>query len=113
LDSVHFHRMRKEAIQFLHMQEKLGKYSHKLSIISKQSKLMQKELRYQVKTEAISDMPRKEKFPAISPKFFFFKKKMLYGNNIVQHAKHDQTGVGSMLPIHKNSRPVLSSLDST
>jgi hypothetical protein len=50
----------------------LGRYSHKLSIISKQSKLMHKELRYQVKIQAISDMPRKEKkIPAISPQFFF------------------------------------------
>jgi len=43
----------------LHIQEELGKYSPKLSIISKQSKLIQKELRYQVKTQAISDMPKK------------------------------------------------------
>jgi hypothetical protein len=42
----------------LHIQEELGKYSPKLSIISKQSKLIQKELRYQVKTQAISDMPK-------------------------------------------------------
>jgi len=36
----------------------LGRYSHKLSIISKQSRLMHKELKYQVKTHAISNMPR-------------------------------------------------------
>jgi 5-formaminoimidazole-4-carboxamide-1-beta-D-ribofuranosyl 5'-monophosphate synthetase len=65
--------MRKEAIQILHIQEELGRYSHKLSIISKQSKLMQKELRYQVKIQAISDMPRKEKISCnFSPKFFIF-----------------------------------------
>jgi hypothetical protein len=74
LDSVHFHHMRKEAIRFLYVEEKkLGRYSHKLSIISKQSKLMQKELRYQVKIQAISDMPRKEKISCnFSPKFFIF-----------------------------------------
>jgi hypothetical protein len=36
---------------------------------------MHKELRYQVKTHAISDMPRKrKKNPAISPHFFLIKK---------------------------------------
>jgi len=80
LDSVHFHRMRKEAIQLLHIQEKtLGRYSHKLSIISKQSRLMHKQLRDQVKTHAMSDMPRKEKkILAISPHFFFFKKNAIW-----------------------------------
>jgi hypothetical protein len=43
-----FHRMRKEAIQFLHIHEKhLANYSQKLSIISEQNKLIPKELRYQ------------------------------------------------------------------
>jgi hypothetical protein len=66
--------MRKEAIQLLHIQEKLGRYSHKLSITSKQSKLMHKELRYQVKTQAISVMPKK-KIPTISPQkqiFYYY-----------------------------------------
>jgi hypothetical protein len=63
--------MRKEAIQLLHIQEKLGRYSHKLSIIYKQSQLMHKELRYQVKTQAISVMSRKRKIPEISPPRFF------------------------------------------
>jgi hypothetical protein len=65
--------MRKEAIRFLYVEEKkLGRYSHKLSIISKQSKLMQKELRYQVKIQAISDMPKKEKnFLQFLPQFLF------------------------------------------
>jgi hypothetical protein len=42
--TVHiFHCMRKEAIQFLHIQEKhLANYSQKLSIISKQNKLIPK-----------------------------------------------------------------------
>jgi hypothetical protein len=49
---------------------------------------MYKELRYQVKTHAISDMPRiGKKNPAISPLFIylfiFIIKKMLYGNNII------------------------------
>jgi hypothetical protein len=48
-------------------------YSHKLSIISKKSKLMHIEMRYQAKIYAISDMPRKEKFPAFSPPIFFLK----------------------------------------
>jgi hypothetical protein len=86
--------MRKEAIQFLHVQKKkkkkkkIGRYSNKLSIISKQSKLMQKELRYQVKIQAISDMPRKEKkkFLQFLPQFLFYfilSNKMLYGNDII------------------------------
>jgi len=61
LESAHFHRMRKVTIQLLHTHEKLGRY--KLSIISKQSQLMHNELRYQAKIQAISDMPRKNKFP--------------------------------------------------
>jgi hypothetical protein len=44
---------------------------------------MQKELRYQVKIQAISKMPRKEKFLAISPPIFFLSNKMLYGNDII------------------------------
>jgi hypothetical protein len=49
-----FHRMRKEAIQFLHIQVKhLSNYSKKLSIISKQNKLIPKELRYQEKLHAM------------------------------------------------------------
>jgi len=59
LGSVNFHRMRKEAIQLLHIQEK-----HLAD--------MHKELRYQVKTHAVSDMPRKRKNPAIFPHFLFF-----------------------------------------
>jgi hypothetical protein len=49
----------------------LGRYSHKLSIISKQSRLMHTELRYQVKTYTISNMPREKKNPPNSPQFFF------------------------------------------
>jgi hypothetical protein len=56
----------------------LGRYSHKLSIISKQSKLMHTELRYQVKTHTISNMPREKK-------------------------KQDQTCECSKMPIQKNS----------
>jgi hypothetical protein len=49
-----FHRMRKEAIQFLLIQEKhLANHSQKLSIISKQNKLIPKELRYQEKIHAM------------------------------------------------------------
>jgi hypothetical protein len=63
----------------------LGRYNHKLSIISKQSRLMHKELRYQVKTHAISDMPRKEKKNLLISPFFLLLllNKMLYGNDII------------------------------
>jgi hypothetical protein len=48
-----FHCMRKEAIQFFAYTGKhLANYSQKLSIISKKSKLIPKELRYQEKIHA-------------------------------------------------------------
>jgi len=50
----------------------LADYSHKLSIISKQSKLIHKELRYQVKTHAISDMPRKREILQILPNYIYY-----------------------------------------
>jgi hypothetical protein len=100
-----FHRMRKEAIILLHIQEKhLANYSHKLSIISKQSRLMHKELRDQVKTHAISDMSREKRNPANSPKFtqiffFFFLLKNAIWKNIICTARSNL-----MMPIQKNSR---------
>jgi len=49
-----FHHMRKEAIQFFaYIGKYLANYSQKLSIISKKSKLIPKELRYQEKIHAI------------------------------------------------------------
>jgi hypothetical protein len=49
---------------------------------------MHNELRYQVKTHAISDMPRKENFLQFLPNFLFlFFKKMQYGNNIICKAR--------------------------
>jgi hypothetical protein len=62
----------------------LANYSHKLSIISKQSKLIHKELRYRVKTHAISDMPRKREILQI---LLFFFLKMQYGNDIICKAR--------------------------
>jgi hypothetical protein len=57
--------------------------SHKLSNISKQSKLMLTELRYQVKIQTISKQPRK-KILKMLPIFFLKKKKnMQYGNGII------------------------------
>jgi hypothetical protein len=49
---------------------------------------MHKELRYQVKTQAISDMARKKKkFLQFLPQFFIYflllLNKMLYGNDII------------------------------
>jgi len=60
--SALFHRMRKEAILLLHKQENhLAKIVIKLSNISKQSKLMLTELRYQVNIHTISNKPREKK----------------------------------------------------
>jgi hypothetical protein len=80
----------------------LAYYSHKLSIISKQSKLIHKELRYQMKTHAISDMPRKTEILQILPNFFFFlkkKKKNHCNMEITSYARQDQTCVSLMMPI--------------
>jgi hypothetical protein len=79
-----FHRMRKEGTLLLHIQENPWQnYSQKLSIISKHIKLIPKELRYQEKIHAISDMPREKKNPPTSPQFyyFFFLKKKNKKNN--------------------------------
>jgi hypothetical protein len=88
-DSAHFSLHEKRSYPtFAYTRKHLADYSHKLSIISKQSRLMHKELRYQVKTHAISDMPREKKYPANSPKFFiFFLKKMKYRNDIICKAR--------------------------
>jgi predicted nucleic acid-binding protein len=47
---------------------------------------MHKELRYQVKTQAISDMSRK-KYPANTPQFFFF-----FFKNAIWKKKHHMQG---------------------
>jgi hypothetical protein len=74
VDSAHFSSHEKRSYPtFAYIGKHLANYSQRLSIISKQSKLIPKELRYQVKIHAISDMPRK-KNPTNSPQFFFFKK---------------------------------------
>jgi hypothetical protein len=64
--------MRKEAILLLHKQEKIfGQYNHKLSIISKHSRLMLTELRYQVKIHTLSNRPREKKILQILPKYIY------------------------------------------
>jgi hypothetical protein len=74
-DSALFHCVRKEAILLLQKQEKtLGQYSRKLSIISKQSRLMLTELRYQVKIHTLSDKPREKNILQIFPIFFLKQK---------------------------------------
>jgi len=101
LDSALFHRMREEAIVLLHKQEKhLANTVIKLSNISKHSKLMLTELRYQVKIHTISNRPRDKKNPANSPNFILFflqkrkekenkqnKQNMQYGNVIICKGK--------------------------
>jgi len=93
VDSAHFSSHEKRSYpNFAYTGKHLADYSHKLSIISKHSRLMHKELRYQVKTHAISDMPRKKISCRFSPNFFFFlilKKIMQYGNDI--YARQDKT----------------------
>jgi hypothetical protein len=74
VDSAHFssHEKRSYKCFPVYTGKHLADYSHKLSIISKQSRIMHKELRYQVKTHAISDMPREKNILQILPNFFFF-----------------------------------------
>jgi hypothetical protein len=50
---------------------------------------MHKELRYQVKTHAISDMPREKKNPAGTPQNFFLKKCNM--EKKTSYARQDQT----------------------
>jgi hypothetical protein len=86
-----FHRMGKEAIQFFSYTGKhLANYSQKLSNISKQSKLIPKEFRYQEKIHAISDMPREKKILQILPRIFFFNKKKC-NMEMTSYARQDQT----------------------
>jgi hypothetical protein len=76
VDIAHFSSHEKRSYHtFAYSRKHLADYSHKLSIISKHSRLMHKELRYQVKTHAISDMPRKKISCRFSPNFFLFLKK--------------------------------------
>jgi hypothetical protein len=73
MDSAHFSTHEKRSYPtFAYTGKHLADYTHELSIISKQSRLMHKELRYQVKTHAKSDMPRKREILQILPNFFFF-----------------------------------------
>jgi hypothetical protein len=86
-----FHCMKKESILLLHIQEKhLANYSQKRSIISKQSKLIPKELRYQEKIHAIIRYAKRKRYPSNSPQILFYfylknkkKQNMQYGNAII------------------------------
>jgi len=95
MDNAHFSSYEKRSYLILAYTGKhLANYSQKLSIIFKQSKLIPKELRYQEKIHAISDMPRKKQ--NIGGKK---KKNMQYGNDIICKAKSNL-----MTPLQKNSR---------
>jgi hypothetical protein len=95
VDSAHFSSHEKRSYPtFAYTGKQLANYSQKLSNISKQSKLIPKELRYQEKIHAISDMPREKKYPTNSP-----QKKMQYGNDIICKARSNL-----MMPIQRNSR---------
>jgi hypothetical protein len=73
VDSAHFSSHEKRNYpNFAYIGKHLANYSQKLSNISKKSKLIPKELRYQEKIHAISDMPIEKKFPANSPQIIFY-----------------------------------------
>jgi len=98
VDSAHFssHEKRSYPI-FAYTGKHLANYSQKLSIISKQSKLIPKELRYQEKIHAIIWYAKRKNILQILPKFFFFDlKKMQYGKDIICKARSNL-----MMPIQK------------
>jgi hypothetical protein len=72
VDSAHFSSHEKKSYPtFAYTGKHLANYSHKLSIISKLSRLMYTKLRYQVKTHTIYNMPREKNILQILPKTFF------------------------------------------
>jgi hypothetical protein len=86
MDNAHFSSYEKRSYLILAYTGKhLANYSQKLSIIFKQSKLIPKELRYQEKIHAISDMPRKKQ--NIGGK----KKKKTCNMEMTSYAKQNQT----------------------
>jgi hypothetical protein len=89
MNSTHFSSHEKRSYPtYAYTGKHLADYSHELSIIFKQSRLMHKELRYQVKTHAIYDIPRKREILQILPNFFFLKKKC--NMELTSYAKQDQ-----------------------
>jgi hypothetical protein len=73
VDSAHFSSHEKRSYPTLAYTGKhLANYSQRLSIISKQSKLIPKELRYQEKRHAIICYTKRKKILQILPKYFFF-----------------------------------------
>jgi hypothetical protein len=78
VDSAHFssHEKRSYPI-FAYTRKHLANYSQKLSIISKQSKLIPKELRYQEKIHAIILYAKRKNILQILP-IFFIKKNAIW-----------------------------------
>jgi len=91
VDSAHFSSHEKISYPtFAYTGKHLANYSQKLSNISKQNKWIPKELRYQEKIHAISDMPREKKIILqILPNFFFLLKKC--NMEMTSYARQDQT----------------------
>jgi hypothetical protein len=91
-DSAHFSSHEKRSYHtFAYTGKHLADYSHKISIISRQSKLIPKELRYQEKIhDTCNYLICQEKYPANSPQnIFFLLKRMQYGKT--SYARQDQT----------------------
>jgi hypothetical protein len=98
VDSAHFSSHEKRSYPtFAYTGKHLANYSQKISNISKQSKLIPKELRYQEKIHAISNMLRKKKYPANSPQllfiylFLFFILLKKCNMEMTSYARQDQT----------------------
>jgi hypothetical protein len=106
-DSAHFSSHEKRSYHtFAYTGKHLADYSHKISIISRQSKLIPKELRYQEKIhDTCNYLICQEKYPANSPQnIFFLLKRMQYGKTIICKARSNLT-----MPIQKTvARPAFS-----
>jgi hypothetical protein len=108
VDSAHFSSHEKRNYPKAYTGKHLANYSQRLSIISKQSKLIPKELRYQEKIHSIIYYAkRKKKSCKFSPKFFLFCfffiiifiiLKNTISKNIICKARSNL-----MMPIQKNS----------
>jgi hypothetical protein len=90
--SAHFSSHDKKSYPiFAYTGKHLTNYSQKLSIISKQSKLIPKELRYQEKIHAIIWYAKRKKYPANSPQFFIFYLLKKCNMEMTSYARQDQT----------------------
>jgi hypothetical protein len=105
MDSAHFSSHEKRSYPtFAYIGKHLANYSQKLSFISKQSKLIPKELRFQEKLYAIICYAKRKEKSCKFSHFFFLEKKNAIWKNIICKARSNL-----MMPIQKTvARPTFS-----